>query len=111
MKQIPNFVLYAPMFILVVYGTISYFAGRLRVVLTRKALVYVVHAAVLAVFVLLCMHVQVGTRFLSAYSPVVFWYAAYLSFSSKASASFVYSYFASFFIVGTLLFTNFYPWT
>lgn len=109
-EQLPNFALYAPMLALVAHGTIAFVTAPAHR-RDSRALVYVVHAAALALFALLCMHVQVGTRLLAAASPAVYWYAAALTTASRPAAALVLSYFASFFVVGTLLFTNFYPWT
>lgn len=117
-EQLPNFALYAPMLALVAHGTAAFFCPRPRSGaaatvprLAPRALVYVVHAAALALFALVCMHVQVGTRLLAAASPAVYWYAAQLTAASRPAAALVLAYFASFFVVGTILFTNFYPWT
>lgn len=118
-EQLPNFALYAPMLALVAHGTAAFFvpsrthkAGSTAAPrLPPRAVVYVVHAAALALFALLCMHVQVGTRLLAAAAPAVYWYAAQLTLASRRGAALVLAYFASFFVVGTILFTNFFPWT
>ena len=118
-KQLPNFVLYAPMFVLVARGTANFFVQSIGsrkqrkedISNSNKQLVYVVHAALLAVFVLLCMHVQVGTRFLAASSPAVFWFAAEQASRSRVGTVLVCWYFVAYLLIGTLLFTNFYPWT
>uniref|UniRef100_A0A0D6QRG3 GPI mannosyltransferase 2 n=1 Tax=Araucaria cunninghamii TaxID=56994 RepID=A0A0D6QRG3_ARACU len=58
------------------------------------------------------MHVQVATRFLSV-SPPIYWYASHLM---ESSAGFklgyiIWTVFLSYVFFGSLLFSNFYPFT
>jgi len=104
-KQLPNFVLAAPVIFVVLHHTYNFIqvhwdycrrfglvdnnllgmprkpclAVRQHRVLPRECLVYVAHASFLAVFSLFFMHVQVATRLLMASSPVVPWLAAILT--------------------------------
>lgn len=87
--------------------------------------VFVIHIFVLSIFCVLFVHIQVTTRMLCSASPVLYWYCAtyvgdlsqkdnYKSFfwSSKCwPESFIKIYFIGYFIVGTVLFCNFLPWT
>ncbi|XP_047648727.1 GPI mannosyltransferase 2 [Phacochoerus africanus] len=99
LKQVPNFLLAAPMAVLVAWATWTYVTTHPWLCLTlgmqrnknNKSLekpdpgflspqvfVYLVHAAVLLLFGSLCMHVQVLTRFLCSSTPIVYWFSAHL---------------------------------
>ncbi|KDR23501.1 GPI mannosyltransferase 2 [Zootermopsis nevadensis] len=102
--------------------------------------VYVVHVTFLTVFCILCIHVQVTTRMIASSSPILYWFTAY-HFSNKRrnvleervdslenlqsrwkvfiltdpapnrEAKLIQYYYLAYFIVGTALFSNFFPWT
>nr|XP_004671274.2 GPI mannosyltransferase 2 [Jaculus jaculus]XP_045006812.1 GPI mannosyltransferase 2 [Jaculus jaculus]XP_045006813.1 GPI mannosyltransferase 2 [Jaculus jaculus]XP_045006814.1 GPI mannosyltransferase 2 [Jaculus jaculus]XP_045006815.1 GPI mannosyltransferase 2 [Jaculus jaculus] len=99
LRQVPNFLLAAPVAILVAWATWTYVSTHPWLCLTLglgrsknsktlekppsgflspQVFVYLVHAAVLLLFGSLCMHVQVLTRFLGSSSPVVYWFPAHL---------------------------------
>ncbi len=100
-RQIPNFVLAAPMLALVLSQAYKFFQHHkkycLRLGLTsdgssannfdtygaktlpKEAFVYVVHGAFLALFALFCIHVQVATRLIASSSPVIYWWMAVLT--------------------------------
>ena len=48
-------------------------------VLPKECLVYVVYTSFLAVFALLCIHVQVSTRLLCSSTPVIYWWASLMT--------------------------------
>ncbi|KAF5799435.1 putative GPI mannosyltransferase 2 [Helianthus annuus] len=56
------------------------------------------------------MHVQVATRFLSS-SPPIYWFASYVLTSHKGWGYLIWGYSAAYILIGTLLFSNFYPFT
>ncbi|XP_063091895.1 GPI mannosyltransferase 2 isoform X1 [Cavia porcellus] len=99
LKQVPNFLLAAPVAILVFWATWTYMTTHPWLCLTLglrrnknsktieksnpgflspQVFVYLVHAVFLLLFGGLCMHVQVLTRFLASSTPVVYWFPAYL---------------------------------
>ncbi|KAJ1176187.1 hypothetical protein NDU88_001470 [Pleurodeles waltl] len=98
-RQLPNFLLAMPVILLSVCAAWGYVAAlpwycaRLGLLRNRDAkdsetasvgfhsprlFVYIVHSSALLLFGLLCMHVQVLTRFLGSSSPVLYWFAAHL---------------------------------
>uniref|UniRef100_A0A8D0HHP6 GPI mannosyltransferase 2 n=1 Tax=Sphenodon punctatus TaxID=8508 RepID=A0A8D0HHP6_SPHPU len=102
-KQIPNFLLAAPVIVLGLWSAWLYTTTNPQLCLTlgfvrRRAegrkgensdkpevgfccssvFVYIVHAMALLVFGTLCMHVQVLTRFLGSSTPILYWFSAHL---------------------------------
>ncbi|GJN11814.1 hypothetical protein PR202_ga30039 [Eleusine coracana subsp. coracana] len=75
---------------------------------------FVLHLAFMTVMAFFVMHVQVSTRFLSA-SPPIYWAASHIlgspSHSSKRWSNLIYAYFTAYILLGSLLFSNFYPFT
>lgn len=145
-KQIPNFILAAPIIIILLKNYIRHLfknfdknvlkifvldhkldrPKQMRISIVDPLLnVFVIHALVLTVFCVLIIHIQVSTRMLCSASPVLYWYCSqYLDYSSdqKLKKIFLWSYtsrselsvkvyFYSYFIIGTILFCNFLPWT
>ncbi|XP_004678718.1 PREDICTED: GPI mannosyltransferase 2 [Condylura cristata] len=99
LKQVPNFLLAAPVTVLVAWATWTYVTTHPWLCLTLgmrrnkisetlekpepgflspRVFVYLVHAVALLLFGGLCMHVQVLTRFLGSSTPVVYWFPAHL---------------------------------
>lgn len=86
--------------------------------------VYVVHALTLSIFCLLFVHIQVSTRMLASSSPYIYWicaqqfqkehhqnsFKAFLQPKSH-STKFIKAWFLGYFVIGTVLFSNFLPWT
>ncbi|CAN6902261.1 unnamed protein product [Brassica oleracea] len=73
---------------------------------------FVVHLGLMTATAFFIMHVQVATRFLSA-SPSLYWFASHLIASPKHRKweYLICSYCAAYILLGTLLFSNFYPFT
>lgn len=69
--------------------------------------VHVVYLGVLALFGLCFMYIQCTTRFICASSPLVFWYAA----QNPQRIAGMATYSLAFVAIGSVLFSNFYPWT
>lgn len=97
----------------------------------QKMFVFIAHAFVLTVFCLLCVHVQVTTRMLCSASPILYWFSAYVFENISTVETDIFPswkgfllrsdlnleqkcikyYFISYFIIGTILFSNNFPWT
>ncbi|XP_062848217.1 palmitoyltransferase ZDHHC18-A [Trichomycterus rosablanca] len=103
-KQIPNFLLALPIFILTGMASYIYIManpqyclhlglGRIGIkgkegkpptgFYSLKVFVYVVHCSVLLMFGTFCMHVQVLTRFLASSSPIVYWISSHILLSDE----------------------------
>ncbi|CAN6342948.1 unnamed protein product [Urochloa humidicola] len=75
---------------------------------------FVLHLAFMTFTAFFVMHVQVSTRFLSA-SPPIYWAAAHIlaspNCSSRRWSYLICVYFIAYILLGSLLFSNFYPFT
>lgn len=130
-KQIPNFLLAAPILLVILFNCWQYVAKNLQVVLTlglvpingkdRNQFVFIVHAFTMAIFCLLFVHIQVATRMLASSSPCLYWFVA-THFTDKKSFGEILRtqsrsgkacvvWFGAYYCIGTILFCNFLPWT
>ncbi|EAZ20567.1 hypothetical protein OsJ_36176 [Oryza sativa Japonica Group] len=74
---------------------------------------FILHLAFMTFTAFFVMHVQVSTRFLSA-SPPIYWAASHILVSpssSKRWGNIICAYFIAYILLGSLLFSNFYPFT
>ncbi|XP_047307842.1 GPI mannosyltransferase 2 isoform X2 [Impatiens glandulifera] len=71
---------------------------------------FVFHLGFMVATAFFVMHVQVSTRFLSA-SPPLYWFATYIARVSKRWGYMIWAYSAAYILLGSLLFSNFYPFT
>lgn len=148
-KQIPNFLLAAPVVTIILVNSMKYFAQnkrycwrlgifKLKSVVFRETsvadqnlFVFVVHAAALTIFCCLFIHVQVTTRLIASSSPMLYFFCAdYFAVADKSKKSdeksspnlfdtrefswkqkLIIYYFLGYLVIGTILFSNFYPWT
>ena len=86
--------------------------------LAPRNAVYVMHWSVLTVLCFLCANVQVITRVVGAACPTVYWVLAHSMLrrgdgwlAGEAARAWTMGYVAAFVIVGTILHSNFFPWT
>ncbi|KAI3890646.1 hypothetical protein MKW92_014172 [Papaver armeniacum] len=75
-----------------------------------SVLPFILHLAFMSATAFFVMHVQVATRFLSS-SPPLYWFSSYLMASSGRCAHVIWAYSAAYILLGSLLFSNFYPFT
>ncbi|ENN73104.1 hypothetical protein YQE_10245, partial [Dendroctonus ponderosae] len=135
-KQWPNFVLAAPMLGIITFSclrhiwlhlikkhklqiftladTKDYYCNKKR---HMNVTVFYVHALFLALYSMFFVHIQVSTRLIAAASPVFYWVCSrqftrwkVRALSPLAERCLMF-YFAFYFIVGTVSFCNFFPWT
>lgn len=135
-KQIPNFLLATPILLMIISHSIRFLLNNPRNLLclgmtqtiatpdTAKQFVYVIHALELSVFCLFFVHIQVSTRMLASSSPYIYWICAryfhkehhpnsikaFLQPQSRIT-KFIKAWFLGYFVIGTVLFSNFLPWT
>ena len=139
MKQLPNFLLAAPI-VMIVFIQVRiflnhlqardtiFFLGFIDVIRTKdktksgefikpsKLFVYLVHCLFLTIHGLLGFHVQILTRMLCSSSPIIYWACANLLFeyhknNKRTRSKMITMYLLIYVFVGTLLHCNFYPWT
>lgn len=135
-KQLPNFALAFPILYLTITHGAKYFYQNARLILTlgmrssSKDVVrvnffpYGVHLIFLVTSCLFFIHIQVSTRLLCSSTPAVYWFAALLLKAKKKSHRlrvnvfgfslnfhYILWYFLLYSLIGTILFSNFYPWT
>lgn len=137
-KQIPNFLLAAPIIYLLLSGSVHYFLKNfpkeIKDIFTfsllrhekkdkRLLMVYIIHSTFLVCFCLFNVHIQVITRMLCSASPIIYWFSADLisqsdngiilhnfsQFSFKHKILIIY--YLGYFVIGTIMFCNFLPWT
>ncbi|XP_019445862.1 PREDICTED: GPI mannosyltransferase 2 isoform X2 [Lupinus angustifolius] len=81
--------------------------------LSASVLPFVLHLGFMAGTAFFVMHVQVATRFLSA-SPPIYWFASYMMRHHAKCFRWgymIWAYSALYIFLGSLLFSNFYPFT
>ncbi|KAK7362514.1 hypothetical protein VNO77_04630 [Canavalia gladiata] len=81
--------------------------------LSASVLPFVLHLGFMAGTAFFVMHVQVATRFLSA-SPPLYWFASYImAYPAKHFrwGYIIWAYSLAYIFLGSLLFSNFYPFT
>ncbi|KAK9888819.1 hypothetical protein WA026_001042 [Henosepilachna vigintioctopunctata] len=140
-KQVPNFLLAAPILGFFMYNCKKYFTKsypkcileifkfdinqiKSNVIFENSLLyVFMIHGVFLSVFCMFFIHIQVSTRFLCSSSPLLYWFSAdYLTEEGRLcdlkdfnkfpfKRKFIILYYFTYFIVGTAMFCNFLPWT
>lgn len=151
LKQIPNFLLAAPVLFIMLKFITEYLCEHRAQLYTlgfvdsvaqsktakypKEMFVFIIHGLFLTVFCVLYVHIEVSTRLLCSASPLIYWYCAIVlsrESNSKSLDEDLYSkwrvfiftkdsysmqeiliiaYFLGYFVVGTLMFSNFMPWT
>lgn len=109
LKQLPNFLLAAPMIVLSLHGLRAYFITRREEYRSLDLHRYMCHWGFLLVNGIVVAHIQIITRLLSV-CPAVYWSAAVFC-SGKSYSKWLALYCIVFNILGCCMFCNFYPWT
>jgi phosphatidylinositol glycan class V len=129
LKQIPNIALALPVLFVSVLAVVKFASSDIQRFMTAGLRVtqeihphpffssllvpYIYHWMLLLAVCVTVLHTQVSTRFLSA-TPPLYWFGSYLLSQSEkyrllCNAWIFWS--AVYLPVGTILFTNFFPWT
>ncbi|XP_022918684.2 GPI mannosyltransferase 2 [Onthophagus taurus] len=128
-NQIPNFLLATPVVYITIRNSLKYFKlnnpflmhlGLFRDLNQIKLIdmeikpslkfACVVHVLLLTLFCVFCTHVQVTTRIIFSASPCIYWFcASYYDHIRSKNLIFLYCMF--YFVTGTIMFSNFLPWT
>lgn len=107
LQQAPNFALAAPMVLLCAVGCgrlLRHADARLR----WRAMPFALLLGAMVLFGVLGSHVQTLTRFVSA-NPVVYWTVA--GVGERRALRWAVMYSVAYMVVGTVMFSTFYPWT
>ena len=79
---------------------------------SHRVAVYVWYMMALTLFGMVVMHIQVVTRFLCASSPPLYWFVASRIQKKKTfQTNAILLYFSVFVVMGSIVFSTFYPWT
>lgn len=133
-KQIPNFALAAPILWIFLRAVFTFCRRQMREIIKnplhlyhlfrrsrtddQRLFVYVVHSAVLTLICLCFVHIQVSTRLLCSASPCLYWFCA-LRWDGNSiqlrkfvrQNRWLSAWFGGYLVIGTILFSNFLPWT
>lgn len=130
-KQIPNFILAAPILYLFIKILSAYYSSVWSMIKGRgvknslkilfldtptnrsTGLVFMVHISFLTGVCALFVHIQVTTRLLASSSPCLYWFAADYFKDSRLrnGGKLILIWFVGYCILGTILFSNNLPWT
>ena len=110
LKQLPNFILAAPVTYIIMKGCLaeSKILSRTR---DKRLLVYYMHAVLLTLICSISINIQVVTRLIASSCPALYWICADMMKTSRTKSKLIRSYFLTYFILGVALHPNFYPWT
>lgn len=124
LKQLPNFMLALPIIFLVLSGSnMKYKSIRAQQTSALSAssmtlrkldilqFPYYAQAVLLVLFSSISINVQVTTRLIASSCPAMYWIATELTSKSRFHEKIVKLYFIGYFVLGTILHANFYPWT
>lgn len=112
-KQLPNFLLAMPISFIVLSGSLRG-AKEMRRKLsgfTRHQLAYYIQAIFLTLLCSISINIQVITRLLLSSCPAIYWICADMTKNDRVRRKILSTYFLSYFIIGTILHVNFFPWT
>lgn len=125
-KQIPNFLLAFPMISFMLIKSIKFVKNNIKKILTLAILIddfcifpFVLHGLFLTIFCLFFVHIQVTTRMIASSTPIFYWFGSDYFGPQKLKKKtkldlkekILLSWFLSYFVIGTILFSNFLPWT
>lgn len=110
-KQLPNFLLALPISYLVMNESMRNSRDTSGSRINKKQLAYYLQGIFLTLLCGISINIQVTTRLLASSCPVVYWICVDARNASRMKHKLILLYFISYFVMGTVLHTNFYPWT
>lgn len=143
-RQLPNFLLAAPVITMIMYFCFKYVKTHAHYCLhlglfdnkatlkkmtlfERQIFPFVIHGAFLTLFCIFFVHIQVSTRLLVSSSPLLYWLCAnhfkdatingfedirdIILLDKSEARRLILCYYVGYAVVGTVLFSNFLPWT
>lgn len=115
-KNLPNFVLAAPAWIIAVQGVKSHAqqlvsSSGTPIPTRTKLSPFYLQMAVIVVIASMFMHIQVLTRMICASCPAFYWKAAEYTQQENTQSYLVILYFTCYLALGTSMFCNYFPWT
>jgi len=109
-KQLPNFMLAAPITYIIFKG--SQVESRLspKPPRSKRQLAYYMQAIMLTLLCGVSINIQVVTRLIASSCPAFYWICVDLS-SDKKQEKILKSYFVLYFLTGIIMHVNYFPWT
>lgn len=110
-KQLPNFLLALPMATLVLCGCLTKSRELAKLFNRKELLPYYIEAVALVIFSGITINVQVITRLVASTCPALYWICTDISRTSHLKRKYLKLYFFTYLTLGSILHSNFYPWT
>lgn len=110
-KQIPNFLLALPVTLISLIGSLNKSRKFSQLQTGKDQLPYYVQLVALVLFSGVNINIQVTTRLIASSCPAFYWICEDLSRVTRTRRKVMLFYFVSYSLVGTILHSNFYPWT
>uniref|UniRef100_A0A6G1S9J4 GPI mannosyltransferase 2 n=1 Tax=Aceria tosichella TaxID=561515 RepID=A0A6G1S9J4_9ACAR len=111
-KQLPNFLLAMPISYIVLVGSLRSSRQFTKTFISsfKEQLAYYMHTIFITLLCSVSINIQVITRLVASSCPAVYWICAD-TMRNRKSYRILMAYFLSYFLIGTVLHSNFYPWT
>jgi phosphatidylinositol glycan class V len=113
-KQLPNFLLAMPISYIVLVGSLRTSKEFTKTFASsfKQQLAYYMQAIFITLLCSVSINIQVITRLVASSCPAIYWICADTTRASERKGyKLLLAYFSSYFLIGTVLHSNFYPWT
>lgn len=111
LKQLPNFLLAAPVTYIVLKGSLNGAKDLVKSPRGKKQLAYYMQAIMLTLLCSVSINIQVVTRLIASSCPAFYWIVTDMTRGSRMRTRIFQAYFSLYFFLGTILHVNFLPWT